>query len=291
MPLRHRRWQTSRAYRGRKPWRRIETRLSGFNDIALLIGRILIGALFLIASYNKFKGLGGSIGYFTKLGVPSPSIAAPVVAAFELAAGILIIVGYWTRFVALAIAVFCVIAALLAHTNFAERQSAQSLSEESSRSPAGALRCSSAGRLLFDGREAALMYSHVTVGASKLTRAMRFYDAALAPLGLKRTRTFKIAASYAPEDFSGVNEPFWVVRPLDQKEASPGNGVTVAFDAPNRAAVDAFHAAALAAGGADEGPPGVREHYHPNYYGAYVRDPDGNKICVVCHQAAAAAAA
>ena len=70
-----------------------------------------------------------------------------------------------------------------------------------------------------------------------------------------------------------------------------GNGVTVAFDAPSRAAVDAFHAAALAAGGSDEGPPGIREHYHPNYYGAYVRDPDGNKLCVVCHHAVAAAAA
>ena len=97
----------------------IETRLSGFNNIALLIGRILIGALFLIASYNKFKGLGGSVGYFTKLGVPSPSIAAPVIAAFELAAGILIIAGYWTRFVALAIAVFCIVAAYLAHMDFA----------------------------------------------------------------------------------------------------------------------------------------------------------------------------
>lgn len=135
------------------------------------------------------------------------------------------------------------------------------------------------------------MYSHITVGASKLTRALRFYDAALAPLGLKRTRTFKIAASYAPEGFSGVNEPFWVVRPLDQKEASPGNGVTVAFDAPTRAAVDAFHAAALATGGADEGLPGLREHYHPHYYGAYVRDLDGNKLCAVCHKAAAAIAA
>ena len=135
------------------------------------------------------------------------------------------------------------------------------------------------------------MYSHITVGASKLTRAMRFYDEVLAPLGLKRTHTFKIAASYAPEGFSGVNDPFWVVRPLDQKDASPGNGVTVAFDAPSRAAVDAFHAAALAAGGTDEGRPGIREHYHPNYYGAYVRDLDGNKICAVCHHAAAAAAA
>src|SRR4051794_39938539 len=101
------------------------------------------------------------------------------------------------------------------------------------------------------------MYSHITVGTSKLTRAMRFYDAALAPLGLKRTRTFKVAASYAPVDFSGVNEPFWIVRPYDQKEATPGNGVTVAFEAPGRAAVDAFHTAAIAAGGRDEGPPGI----------------------------------
>ena len=135
------------------------------------------------------------------------------------------------------------------------------------------------------------MYSHITVGTSKLTDAMRFYDAALAPLGLKRTRTFKIAASYAPDAYSGVNEPFWVVRPYDKKDATAGNGVTVAFDAPTRAAVDAFHAAALAAGGADEGPPGIRQHYHPNYYGAYVRDLDGNKLCVVCHRPAAAIAA
>ena len=135
------------------------------------------------------------------------------------------------------------------------------------------------------------MYSHVTVGTSKFTRAMRFYDAALAPLGLKRTRTFKIAASYAPENFSGVNEPLWVVRPLNGAAATPGNGVTVAFEAPTRAAVDAFHAVALAAGATDEGPPGIREHYHPNYYGAYVRDPDGNKLCVVCHHPAAAVAA
>ena len=63
--------------------------------------------------------------------------------------------------------------------------------------------------------------------------------------------------------------------------------MTVAFDAATRAAVDAFHQAALAAGGSDEGPPGLREHFHPDYYGAYVRDPDGNKICVVCHRAAA----
>lgn len=135
------------------------------------------------------------------------------------------------------------------------------------------------------------MFSHVTVGTSKLTRALRFYDAALAPLGLQRTRTFKMGASYAPPDFSGVNEPFWVVRPLDRQAATAGNGVTVAFDAASRAAVEAFYQAALVAGGTDEGPPGLRAHYHPDYYGAYVRDLDGNKICVVCHKAAEAQAA
>ena len=135
------------------------------------------------------------------------------------------------------------------------------------------------------------MYSHVTVGTSQMSSAMRFYDAALAPLGLTRKRTFKIAISYAPDDFSGVNEPFWVVRPYDKKDATPGNGVTVAFEAPTREAVDAFHAAALAAGATDAGPPGIREHYHPSYYGAYVRDLDGNKLCVVCHKPAAAVAA
>jgi catechol 2,3-dioxygenase-like lactoylglutathione lyase family enzyme len=135
------------------------------------------------------------------------------------------------------------------------------------------------------------MYSHITVGTSQMNRAMRFYDAVLAPLGMQRRRTFKIAISYAPDDFSGVNEPFWVVRPYDKKDATPGNGITVAFEAATRGAVDAFHAAALAAGATDEGPPGIREHYHPSYYGAYVRDLDGNKLCVVCHKPAAAVAA
>jgi putative oxidoreductase len=98
----------------------IEKRLATFNDVALLIGRILIALLFLVASYNKLKGIGGATGYFTKLGIPAPSIAAPVVAAFELAFGILLLAGFKTRFVALAVAVFVVIAALFAHTNFAD---------------------------------------------------------------------------------------------------------------------------------------------------------------------------
>jgi putative oxidoreductase len=99
---------------------RAEKKLAAYNDIALLAARILIAVLFLVASYNKFKGLGGTTAYFTKLGVPAPSIAGPVVAFFELAAGILILVGFKTRFVALAIALFCIVSALLAHTNFGD---------------------------------------------------------------------------------------------------------------------------------------------------------------------------
>ncbi len=129
------------------------------------------------------------------------------------------------------------------------------------------------------------MYSHLTIGSANIPRAARFYDDVLKPLGLVRRKTFKVAVSYAPESFDGLNEPFWVVQPYDKKEASPGNGVTVAFDAKSREAVEAFHAAALAAGGIDAGAPGLRTHYHPNYFGAYVRDLDGNKICAVCHHA------
>jgi catechol 2,3-dioxygenase-like lactoylglutathione lyase family enzyme len=132
------------------------------------------------------------------------------------------------------------------------------------------------------------MYSHLTIGTAHIPNAARFYDSVLKPLGLVRKKTFKVAVSYAPMDFDGVNEPFWVVQPYDKGAASPGNGVTVAFDANSREEVDAFHAAALAAGGADMGAPGLRTNYHPNYYGAYVRDLDGNKICAVCHHPAKA---
>jgi catechol 2,3-dioxygenase-like lactoylglutathione lyase family enzyme len=76
----------------------------------------------------------------------------------------------------------------------------------------------------------------------------------------------------------------FVVHPFDGKQAVAGNGVHAAFAASSRAVVDQFHALALANGGTDEGAPGLRPHYHPNYYGAYVRDPDGNKLQAVCHR-------
>jgi catechol 2,3-dioxygenase-like lactoylglutathione lyase family enzyme len=115
------------------------------------------------------------------------------------------------------------------------------------------------------------MFNHVSVGTRDLPRATRFYDATLGALGYKRTFS---------EDFGnawGVEWPeFWVQAPADGEPAA-GNGVHVAFIAPSRAAVDAFHAAALAEGGSDAGAPGERD-YTPNYYAAFVRDPDGNKL-------------
>jgi catechol 2,3-dioxygenase-like lactoylglutathione lyase family enzyme len=129
------------------------------------------------------------------------------------------------------------------------------------------------------------MFSHVTVGTSDVPRAARFYDEVLKPLGIVRRKILKIAASYAPEGYDGTEDPFWVLRPFNRSAPAPGNGPMVAFEAKSRAAVDAFHAAALAAGGTDEGAPGLRSHYHPNYYGAYARDLDGNKLCAVCHRA------
>ena len=128
------------------------------------------------------------------------------------------------------------------------------------------------------------MFSHVTLGTGDIDRAIAFYDAALAPLGLTR-RVSDRARGYAGYAAAATGPAgFWVVRPLDGRPASIGNGVTVAFAAPDRATVDAVHAAALAAGGTDEGGPGLRPHYHADYYGAYMRDPDGNKLCCVCHR-------
>lgn len=122
--------------------------------------------------------------------------------------------------------------------------------------------------------EPASLMSHVSVGVTDLARATAFYDAALAPLGAKRIlEEDGFAVAYGrqfPE--------FWVQKPHDGQPPSPGNGVHFAFLAASREAVAAFHAAALAAGGTDDGPPGTRPHYGPEYYGAFVRDPDGHKI-------------
>ncbi len=128
------------------------------------------------------------------------------------------------------------------------------------------------------------MLSHVTLGVSNIPAAMAFYDAALAPLGIIRRYTFDDSLGYAlaggPEDGPAQ---LWVMHPFNGQPPHAGNGWHVALVAPSRAAVDAFHAAALAHGGISEGAPGVRPLYHPEYYAAYVRDPEGNKLQAVNH--------
>jgi catechol 2,3-dioxygenase-like lactoylglutathione lyase family enzyme len=126
------------------------------------------------------------------------------------------------------------------------------------------------------------MFSHVTVGTNDFDRSVAFYDHVMATLGQKQLFSVDGAAAYG-EDMKSPKT--FVVYPFDKGKATPGNGMHIAYLAPSRTAVDAFHAAALEMGGSSEGEPGLRAHYHPNYYGAYVRDPDGNKLQAVCHSA------
>jgi catechol 2,3-dioxygenase-like lactoylglutathione lyase family enzyme len=121
------------------------------------------------------------------------------------------------------------------------------------------------------------MLDHVTVGITDVERSKQFYDRALRPLGIIRLYAEgERAVGYGikPKAF------FWIgLKPTHQ------TGSHIAFTAPDRATVDRFHQEAIAAGGRDNGPPGIRPHYHANYYGAFVLDPDGHNIEAVCHAA------
>jgi catechol 2,3-dioxygenase-like lactoylglutathione lyase family enzyme len=119
------------------------------------------------------------------------------------------------------------------------------------------------------------MLDHVTIGITDAGRSKQFYDRALRPLGISRLYAEgESAAGYGirPKAF------FWIGL-----KASPQTGAHIAFAAPDRATIDRFHEEAIAAGGRDNGPPGIRPHYHVNYYGAFVLDPDGHNIEAVCH--------
>jgi catechol 2,3-dioxygenase-like lactoylglutathione lyase family enzyme len=119
---------------------------------------------------------------------------------------------------------------------------------------------------------------YITLGTNDLTVAARFYDAALAPLGFVRRATEATELGYGlPQD---RRTRIWITLPFDGKPATVGNGSMPAFVAPSQEAVRAFHQAALAAGGTDEGAPGLRP-YGPQFFAAYVRDPDGNKLSAV----------
>lgn len=127
------------------------------------------------------------------------------------------------------------------------------------------------------------MLDHVGLQVSGYERSREFYRKVLAPLGAELVMevTAEQTGDGAHAGFGNDGRPtFWI----GTSQQAHGNGtVHVAFAAPDRAAVTAFHRAALEAGGTDNGAPGLRPHYHPNYYGAFVLDPDGHNIEAVCH--------
>jgi catechol 2,3-dioxygenase-like lactoylglutathione lyase family enzyme len=126
------------------------------------------------------------------------------------------------------------------------------------------------------------MIDHTGFAVSDLRRSKAFYAAALQPLGigLLMEVTAEQTGAGAHAGFGAANKPFFWIG----DHGSPCSGVHIAFIAESRAQVDQFYRAALRAGGKDNGEPGVRPHYHENYYGAFVFDPDGNNIEAVCHK-------
>ncbi|MBZ9990222.1 VOC family protein [Mesorhizobium sp. BH1-1-5] len=125
------------------------------------------------------------------------------------------------------------------------------------------------------------MIDHLGINVSDFEKSKTFYDKAMAPLGA--SLLYMVPQEYtdgAKVGGYGRDRPvFWLSDSTDK----PRSNQHVAFTARSRAEVDAFHVAALAAGGKDNGGPGLRPHYHPNYYGAFVFDPDGNNVEAVCH--------
>jgi catechol 2,3-dioxygenase-like lactoylglutathione lyase family enzyme len=132
------------------------------------------------------------------------------------------------------------------------------------------------------------MLAYVYFGTNDLRRAIEFYDAALAPLGMPRCVTGdpewdRRAAGWGTYENDGTRElGFWIGEPYNGAPATVGNGGMVAFSARSWKAVNDFHAAAIAHGGTCDGSPGLRLQYSSDFYAAYVRDPDGNKLAAVC---------
>ena len=131
------------------------------------------------------------------------------------------------------------------------------------------------------------MFSHVFNGVTDFGRAHGFYAPIMAELGL-RQRFFDPDRGWAAWQLQSGGRPLFIIGlPFDRAPHDPGNGQMVAFLAKDRATVDRVYRMALERGGGDEGPPGIRPRYHANYYGAYFRDLDDNKLCVVCHESPA----
>lgn len=126
------------------------------------------------------------------------------------------------------------------------------------------------------------MIDHVGLTVSNIERSKEFYKLALAPIGFQLLAEVPASISKT-KDFAGFGEPpkpeFWI-----ESGIANSGPVHVAFRASSHAHVDSFYNAALSAGGRDNGPPGIRAHYHPNYYAAFILDLDGHNIEVVCHE-------
>jgi catechol 2,3-dioxygenase-like lactoylglutathione lyase family enzyme len=131
------------------------------------------------------------------------------------------------------------------------------------------------------------MFSHVFVGATDFDRALAFYRA-LMPILEITERFCEHERPWAGWQSHPEPRPLFLLgKPYDKHKHEVGNGQMVAFLAKNREIVDKAYSVALANGGTSEGAPGIRPEYHANYYGAYFRDTEGNKVCVVCHSAPA----
>lgn len=124
------------------------------------------------------------------------------------------------------------------------------------------------------------MLDHVSLGTNDVHRARAFYDPLMSLIGLRLIKSDEAGAHYGASEIL-----FSLVIPTDRKPATAGNGTHIAFRVRDRKMVDQFHTLALAHGGRDEGPPGIRPEYDDHYYGAFVRDPDGNKVEAVSYSA------
>jgi catechol 2,3-dioxygenase-like lactoylglutathione lyase family enzyme len=132
------------------------------------------------------------------------------------------------------------------------------------------------------------MFTYICLGTNDITRASVFYDATLDALGLSRCDVSNESGwegwvGWGAYEDSGITEvALWLGKPLNGEAATSGNGTMVALRAKSWEAVEAFYSAAMSNGGTSEGSPGLRLQYNPDFYAAYVRDLDGNKLAVVC---------